>query len=1404
MSNAAGPSRGLLSRSKRRHASFDATQRPLLPQALLSQSMIGPSAWNPTPEDVRFGLEDDVGNPRRQLSAAEVASMIVSLKERLGRVAESYARMNADIVGIASERLGVLEGALKARRIRVFHRTLAGAYAVAGSQTLPAISAPGSVSGVISLFVSSATTAHAPADDLQALLGLFHEGLEITGSSHGFATLLEGLFDPDLSDEDVDPNRVGLSPRFRAQLVLMNDHEIKDFTAEYELGVVEDQIRAEVASGSLPEPLLEYALAHARTMCEEAKLIMINHDSREFGLEAMNLLKREDLYVVTDLLTGQYRLEEEYQRQQVLGELERLLSERENFIVQVLGAFAQLADSSHQEFLLEFADRSFDIKAQCILVEALGRIGTSDRVVSFLRASIGRTEPDVYNEDQWFFFYYRDRARELRASLKEALRQLMEREFEEGSLELDLDLIEDQETRSAQMIRWYSWRRGLSLAGGIMGTLFFGSYLTWVGVSGSIQPWDVVATEESATAEEEDESAFEFSTPERPRVRRDLSQIYVDLPPGAPRPFIDREIVPLLKPFQVFDPVTNSPVVGDGDSPASVSVSRRERGISVLSGSWDAGLFIAEIRNGLGGNGEFERFGPIQFTPSGRPTGEFVEQILVTGRMRAGQRIQVPLFLDGRYHEASSYLGGFLSLEPNGWLAARRYLDAKQLKLFIERMSQNARIEASQPDTPWLLKELKELRENPYLAPIHRELVNARGNSLEERGETLIRLSKKYLGYSRDKSVRLDLGVVNSWMDVFAEIIDREGRFYADCDVLHTIVFIWARDLRVDAVYAIGLLNSNGDAVLTDQEGHAALIVRLAAEDSGNPWQMLDVTELIPQRTNPATMMARVDDPIAPVPAAAPTVAAAGPPYRSRESGRGAVVDANRFVDPTQPTNRAGRTTQLARRSPKPPHRTPPISVQRDPSGQPSALAAPPPDKSRAFEADDRRAPANQSGLFDPARYAAHSTERPGDGSDSPFGRSDVDYMPGIEKYIDGSMETGEIPRDVMEEEERELLINRGPEWYRNRLVNIRVALSTERQYPNANTHVEVQALFNQRTAQKDLSPGDERLLLDEVSRELGIERFQQPEKIEVLEKIIEIGDELLAEASEPISADQVMVLSFDTNAGPLAIRVRQETIDSSNRSAMMAEVTALVDKLGSGRGVRDVESLFEEGNLEKVLLVTARNENGELIGINLAHSFSLVDRDSFTWLSYRVATTSANLGFPGNVLLHSFIGVHELWRGVGVERALTDTLISLGKSKGYAYMLSETKLHVDFENQTTNTYLASGGFVIGHTFEDDNQGFLNQYFVPFQKLEDLEKRLPEYSGVRVLKKMAFGRSRLFSFFWENQEVKPKLLYVVISDPAADRKVTSFWLHEGNRLEQESQYPELRGFDLAIANNEAG
>ena len=135
--------------------------------------------------------------------------------------------------------------------------------------------------------------------------------------------------------------------------------------------------------------------------------------------------------------------------------------------------------------------------------------------------------------------------------------------------------------------------------------------------------------------------------------------------------------------------------------------------------------------------------------------------------------------------------------------------------------------------------------------------------------------------------------------------------------------------------------------------------------------------------------------------------------------------------------------------------------------------------------------------------------------------------------------------------------------------------------------------------------------------------------------------------------------------------------------------------------------------------------------------------------------------------------------------------------------MLSETRLHVDFKNQTTDTYVAPGGYVIGHSFQSENQTFLNQYFVPFHELEDLERRAPEYPGVRVLKRMNFGRNRLFSFFWESREDKPEQLLVVVLDPTAARKVTSFWLDEENRSEQEGRYPELRDFDLVLSNRES-
>ncbi len=310
-------------------------------------------------------------------------------------------------------------------------------------------------------------------------------------------------------------------------------------------------------------------------------------------------------------------------------------------------------------------------------------------------------------------------------------------------------------------------------------------------------------------------------------------------------------------------------------------------------------------------------------------------------------------------------------------------------------------------------------------------------------------------------------------------------------------------------------------------------------------------------------------------------------------------------------------------------------------------------------------------------------------------------------------------------------------------------------------------------------------------------------EKIEILEEVIAIGDGILAETNREHSSDQAMLVDIETNAGPMAIRIDRESITATNRNALKAEVSALLEALGAGPDVTDIESCFQDQNFEKVLLITARNPNDELIGINLAHDFSLVDQDSFTWLSHSVATTSANLKFPDNVLFQSFLGVHELWQDSAITDALRDMLIRLGKSRGYAYMLSETKLHVDFDNQALNAAIAPGGFVIGHTFEYEHQGFLSQYFVPLQDLEELEKKLPEYPGIRVLKKMAFGEQRLFSFFWESQKDNPRLLYVVVSDPAADRKVTGFWLHEGNRSEQESVYPELREFDLAMLSPEA-
>ena len=124
------------------------------------------------------------------------------------------------------------------------------------------------------------------------------------------------------------------------------------------------------------------------------------------------------------------------------------------------------------------------------------------------------------------------------------------------------------------------------------------------------------------------------------------------------------------------------------------------------------------------------------------------------------------------------------------------------------------------------------------------------------------------------------------------------------------IVFIWARDLRIDTVYAIGLLNRNGDAVLTDQEGHAALIARLDEEDSQNPWRMLDVTNSIPQRTNRAGMLAEINDPAEPVPgpafATATRSTSLAAPYRPRARGQGAPVDSNRFIDPTERFDRPG------------------------------------------------------------------------------------------------------------------------------------------------------------------------------------------------------------------------------------------------------------------------------------------------------------------------------------------------------------------------------------------------------------------------------------------------------------------------------------------------------------------
>lgn len=1370
----------------------DMLTRDVGDQAALTQTLIGPTDWNPSSEHIGQGLEAEEDNPRRQLSVEEVTLMIASLREHFAGLASSYRGPHADVIRMANEGLGPLETALTEGRVRVFHRMFPGAYALSGGQELPAISVADLEIGVVSLFISSATTAHAPAEDLQALLGLFHEGLESMGFGHATATVLEGLLDPELADENVDPNRVGISPRFRAQLALMNDRQMEEFVREHESGAVEVQLRHEVETQSLPEEFLEYALAHAQAMHEAAKVAKADSGSRGFGIDDMNLLKGRDSYVMTDILTDQYCVSSDYQRQQMLGVLEGFLNEVDGLDTQVLSTFAHLADSSHQRHLLDFLSRTDDLKAQGVLIEALGRVGTSRQVSLVLRDFIDRTEPDVYNEDQWFFFSYRDRVAGLRTSLQKALRQLAQRGFGEEDFEVDLELIEDQESRSGHGMRRYSRRRGISLAGGFVGTAIIGSYLAWTGAFGNLLPASSGESEGSATTAEQ---TAKTPVQGRTETRRDLYRVYRDIPHGTQRPFIAKEIVPLLKPFQAFDPVTHQ--LGTGEKfRAGTNVAPREQGVVVLNGRQATGLFIAEIRNGLGRYGKFEQFGPIRVVPSGKPTGEFVEQILITRPMRAGQRVRLPLLLDGRFAEASSSLGGVLSIDQEGWLSPRRYIDTRELKLSIEKMSRNSQIEASQPDTPWLRKELEELRANPSLAPIREEMARARGGSLQARGETLVELSQKYLGYSRTKRIRMDMGVVKSWMDLLALVLDRDGRFYADCDVLHAIVFVWARSLGIDAVYAIGLLDGNGDAVLTEHEGHAALIARLGDDLSKNPWQMLDVTGRIPQSSRSAARDSAPEEP-----SGRPSTTAAEAPgdlSRPQQDLGGAPVDRARVFDPR------GHTVQFRQRIPRRPERTARVFRPEQPSGRPSTTAVElPADLSRAEPGGQERV-ADSSRVFDPTERTVAPAQTSRSRADREGVRQLPGILPGLEEYIgQGSTTPGEALRQQRTDEERALFLDYGPEWYEQRLAGLRLALVGELQYPDADTHVEVQELLRRKAAGRELSPEDERLLLGEVSRELGIRRFRRVEKIEILEEVIVIGEGILAEANREPSSDEAVLVDIEANAGSMAIRIDQEGITAANRNALKAEVLALVEALGTGPDVADIESYFQDQNFEKVLLITARNQNDELIGISLAHDFSLVDPDSFTWLSHSVATTSANLKFPDNVLFQSFLGVQELWQDKEITDALRDMLIRLGKSRGYAYMLSETKLHIDFDNQALNAVIAPGGFVIGHTFEFERQDFLSQYFVPLKELEELEKQLPEYPGIRVLKKMAFGKQRLFSFFWESQRDKPSLLYVVVSDPAADRKVTGFWLHEGNRSEQESVYPELREFDLAMLSPEA-
>ncbi len=251
-----------------------------------------------------------------------------------------------------------------------------------------------------------------------------------------------------------------------------------------------------------------------------------------------------------------------------------------------------------------------------------------------------------------------------------------------------------------------------------------------------------------------------------------------------------------------------------------------------LSGHAANEMLMMAFANTMEDGGVLSHAGRIDFVPSDKLTKERTKVTLILPALRQGQAMRMPIPLNRRV-DPLSISDPRLWVDAQGWLTARE--DTPPLTVTFDWITtlENGSFRANFPVTPWMEREFQDIPPE-----VRRDLDRALGLDEHGRASVLAGVVEKYLGYNQQQRVQLRRG---TWNRFIGEVLETEGRFKGDCDVLATVGWIWARYLGLDAVMAAGRNNRGGGSRSGTNMSHAVMVIRI-----GGKWLEFDPSKWAP------------------------------------------------------------------------------------------------------------------------------------------------------------------------------------------------------------------------------------------------------------------------------------------------------------------------------------------------------------------------------------------------------------------------------------------------------------------------------------------------------------------------------------------------------------------------------